>query len=148
MAGCLHSWPVWGYVRERMQHQRQLLGARAVQRDDGVVHVLRGVVGGGLLEGLRGCAGMCWRRGVRGRWAWAVRQRDVLVLGWVRGIGMRAVLAEPVWRCVWARLQHQGQLLGARAVQRDDGVVHVLRGVVGGGLLEGVRGCAGMCWRR
>ena len=73
---------------------------------------------------------------MRGRWAWAVRQRDVRVLGWVRGIGVRAVLAEPVWMDMRAGMQRDRKLLGARAVQRDDGVVRVLRGVVGGGLLR------------
>ena len=89
---------------------------------------------------------------MRGRWAWAVRQRDVRVLGWVRGIGVRAVLAEPVWMDMRAGMQRDRKLLGARAVQRDDGVVHVLRGVVGGGLLEGwwggVRGGRGLRGRR
>ena len=61
------SEPVWMDVRLGMQRDRQLLGARAVQRDDGVVHVLRGVVGGGMLDILRGGAGMLWGRGLRGR---------------------------------------------------------------------------------
>ncbi len=75
-----------------MQRDRQLLGARAVQRDDGVVHVLRGVVGGGLLDVVRGGAGMRRGRGLRGWGAWALRERDVRVPGWVRRVKMRAVL--------------------------------------------------------
>ena len=73
-----------------------------------------------------------------------MRQRDVRVPGWVWWVGVRAVLSEPVWVCVQDWMQHQRQLLGARAVQRDDGGVHVLRGVVGGGLLGIVRGGGGM----
>ena len=65
-----------------------------------------------------------------------MRQRDVRVRGWVRWVGVRAVLSGAVWVSVRGWMQHQRQLLGARAVQRDDGVVHVLRGVVGGGLLD------------
>ena len=136
------SEPVRVDLRPGMQRDRKLLGARALQRDDGVVHVLRGVVGSGLLAVVG--AGLRRGRGLRGSWAWGVRERDVRVPGGVRGIGVRAVLAEPVRACVWDWMQHQGQLLGARAVQRDDGVVHVLRGVVGGGLLDILRGGGGM----
>ena len=77
-------------VRLWMHGDGELLGAGAVQRDDGVVRVLRGVVGGGLL-GACG-AGVRRGRGMRGRWAWGVRGGEVRVLGWVRGTWLRAVL--------------------------------------------------------
>ena len=73
-----------------------------------------------------------------------MRQRDVLVLGRVRGDGVRAVLGEPVRVGLRGSVQHERQLLGARTVQRDDGVVHVLLGMDGRGLLCG----GGMCGRR
>ena len=142
----VHSGPVRVDVRLGMQRDRKLLWKWAVQRDNGIVHVLRGVVGGGLLDVCG--AGMRRGRGLRGRRAWALRQRDVRVPVWVRWVGVRAVLSEPVWGYVRERMQHQRQLLGARAVQRDDGVVHVLRGVVGGGMLDILRGGAGMLWGR
>ena len=107
---------VWRGLRGGVRWEGELLGARAVRRGVWPVHLLQRVGRGELL----GACGEPWRlrggRGVRGRWPWAVHQRDVLVRCRVRWGAVRAVLGEPIRVGVRVGVRGEEELFGSRAM--------------------------------